>query len=104
VFAIPPAAVSLDDVVLILRERLRLYGDLQVYVIAEICGDERDQRLGVVRDHPEVTVELLCDQEDGDGDVPLAGSPDHGARPVRVAGAAPAGVTPLRWCSSSTTC
>jgi hypothetical protein len=65
VFAIPPAAVSLDDVVLILRERLRLYGDLQVYVIAETCGGERDPRLGVVRDHPEVTVELLCDQEDG---------------------------------------
>jgi hypothetical protein len=65
VFAIPPAAVFLDDVVLILRERLRLYGDLQVYVIAETCGGERDPRLGVVRDHPEVTVELLWDEEDG---------------------------------------
>lgn len=102
-FAIPPAAVSLDDVVLILRERLRLCGDLQVYVIAETFGGERDPRLGVVRDHPEVTVEILCDQRTGRR---RPTGRQSGSRRTTGAGGGgrTAGVTPLRWCSSSTTC
>ncbi len=76
--AIPPADFALDDFAMSLLDRLRLFGDVQVYVIAESCGGECDPRLGICRDHPAVTVELLCDQE---GELP----PPHW-HAVRVAG------------------
>lgn len=62
---IPPAGSPSAPVPADLLSRLRCCGDLDVHVVVDVLAGERDVRLTVHRDHPPVTVELLCEPDDG---------------------------------------
>lgn len=57
---IPPTDLPLDDVVFQVLTHLQSFGDLYAYVDSESYAGDEDIRVVACRDHPVVSVELLC--------------------------------------------